>query len=91
MRQTKIALEPEPAACIETKAGREYQKTLSQALSGNEGEEIKERLETLRHFLETTDFEKLRGEYEKYLVSGKRVKFILRLENGQPKYEITIT
>lgn len=89
MRQ--IELEPELSACIETKARREYQKTLSQILKGNEDEKLKERLEALRLFLETADFKKLREEYEKYLVAGRQVKFMLRLENGRPRYEIEIT
>jgi len=45
----------------------------------------------LRLFLEATDFKGLREEYEKYLVAGRQVKFILHLEKGNTKYEIKIT
>jgi hypothetical protein len=87
----KIDLEPELSACVETKAKREYQKTLGKLLTEAEGEELQERLETLRLFLETTDFKRLREEYEKYLIAGRRVRFTLRLEKGKPRYEVKVT
>ena len=50
-----------------------------------------EKLETLRLFLESTEFSKLRSESEKHLIAGKKVKFTLYLEEGKPKYEMKIT
>jgi len=44
----------------------------------------------LRLFIESADFNKLRSESEKHLLEGKRVKFILHLEEGKPKYEMKI-
>jgi len=87
----KIDLEPELSACIETKAKREYQKTLSQLLTEAEDEELQERLETLRLFLGTADFKRLREEYEKYLIAGRQVRFTLRLEKGKPRYQVKVT
>jgi len=87
----KIELEPELSACIETKAKRAYQKTLSALLRKGEESELRERLETLRLFLQTTGFKQLRGEYEKHLIAGRRVRFILHLEEGKPKYDMKIT
>ena len=55
IRQMNIEIEPELSACIETKAKREYQKTLSELLKKGEEEELRERLEILRLFLEATD------------------------------------
>ena len=75
---------------METKAKREYEKTLSKLLDKGEERELMEKLDTLRLFLESTDFSVLRREYEKHLLQGKRVKFILHLETGKPKYEMKI-
>lgn len=86
-----IELEPELSACIETRARREYQKTFNELLEQDDNEGLQEKLELLRLFLESTDFGKLRSEYENYLVAGKRVKFILQLANGKPEYKIQIT
>lgn len=63
---------------------------LSELLEKGEKGELAERLETLRLFLESADFSKLRSESEKHLVEGRRVKFILYLEKGKPKYEMKI-
>ena len=86
----KIEIEPELSVCIETKAKREYQKTLSELLNKGEERELRERLETLRLFLEATDFRELRKEYERHLLEGRQVKFILHLIKGKPKYEMKV-
>ena len=91
MKQVAIEIEPELSACIETKSKREYQTTLSALLKKGEQSELQERLEILRLFLETTDFKQLRGEYEKYLIAGRRVRFILHREEDKPKYDMKIT
>ena len=75
---------------METKAKRQYNQILSELLKKGEEEELTEKLETLRLFLESADFNKLRSESEKHLVEGKGVKFILYLEKGMPKYEMKI-
>ena len=76
---------------METKAKRQYEQILSELLEKGEEEELAEKLEMLRLFLESTDFSKLRNESEKHLVEGRKVKFILYLEEGKPKYEMEIT
>ncbi len=86
-----INIEPELSACIETKAKREYQKTLGKLLKELENKELQERLEILRLFLETTDFKRLREEYEKHLIAGRRVRFTLRLEECRVKYEVKVS
>jgi len=63
----------------------------SELLDKGEEGELWERFETLRLFLEQADFSKLRSESEKHLVEGKRVKFIVHLEEGKPKYEMKVT
>ena len=85
-----IELEPELFACVEAKAKRQYEQIQKELLKGGEEKELTERLEILRLFLESADFSKLRSESEKHLLEGKRVKFLLSLEKGKPKYEMRI-
>ena len=87
-----IELEPELDACVETQTRRRYNQITSELLKNkDEDGELAERLEMLRLFLESADFNKLRSESEKHLVEGRKVKFILHLEKGQPEYEIKVT
>jgi hypothetical protein len=86
-----IELEPNLSSCIETLAKREYKKALSAILkTGTEDEELSERLEVLRLFLESTDFGALRSRYEKYLEEGKRVKFRIYFTKGKVSYKLVI-
>ena len=75
---------------METQAKRQYNKILSELLKKGEEAELAEKLELLRLFLESTDFSKLRGEYEKHLQEGKGVKVTLYLEEGKPEYEMQV-
>ena len=86
-----VELEPELSACVETKAKRQYEQLLGELLLKGKEKRLGEKLEILRLFLESTDFSKLRNEYEKHLLEGNKVKFILYLVNGNPKYEMRIT
>ncbi len=75
--------------CIETVARREYAAVLRQLLTPGKGnKELEEKLETLRLFLETADFTKLRSESERQLMTGRAVRFVVYLENGVPKHEM---
>jgi len=85
-----VELEPELSACVETQAKRQYDQILGELLGKDEEKGLGEKLEILRLFLESTDFSKLRNEYEKHLLEGNKVKFILYLEKGKPKYEMRI-
>ncbi len=75
---------------MQTQAKREYNRVFRQLLNRDEDDELPQRLELLRLFLESTDFSKLRGEYEKHLQQGNGVKLRLRLINGKPEYEMTV-
>ena len=75
---------------METKAKRQYKQILKELLNKGEEGELAEKLEILRLFLESADFGKLRSESEKRLLEGRKVKFTLYLEKGQPKYEMKI-
>ena len=89
-KTTYIELKLELDACIETKARREYNRILSELLEKGEEKEFAERLDILRLFLESADFNRLRSESEKHLVAGKTVMFILYLEKGKPRYEMKV-
>jgi len=58
--------------------------------SGREDKKLEERIELLKAFLESADFKKLRSQSERYLVEGKRVKFIIRWKEGKPSYEMVV-
>ena len=87
----QIELFPALSNCIETVAKREYRETLEKLLAGDEeNKELPERIELLRTFLETADFRKLRAESEKHLLEGRKVKFVLYLEQGTSKYDMQV-
>ena len=87
----KIELVPDLSHCIETVARRKHAE-LSHRLLGSEAgnAETEDKLEILRLFLETADFRKLRSESEKRFMEGRKVKFVVYLDNGV-KYEIRVT
>ena len=88
----KIELIPELDHCIEMVARREHTAILKQLLtSGQRNEELEEKLEILRLFLETADFKQLRLKSERQLAKGKRAQFVVYLEEGIPKYEMHVT
>lgn len=75
---------------METQAKRWYNQIASELLKRGEEKALAGELELLRLFLESADFNKLRSEAEKYLVEGKKVKFIVHLEKGKPEYEMKV-
>ena len=89
-KRITIELRPELDACVQTQAKREYNKTFSELINKTENEELAEKLELLRLFLESADFKKLRQESEKYLQEGKEAIFRLHLADGEPEYEMIV-
>jgi hypothetical protein len=88
----EIEIEPDLSSCVQTLAKREYNQLTSELLtSDEENEELQERLETLRMFLESTDFRELRSRYEPYLVEGKHVRFTLRQAANKAEYQLEIS
>jgi len=86
-----VELVPDLYHCIETVARKEYEDTLKQLLGTREtDEELKERLEILRLFIQTMDFKKLRAESEHYLLTGRKVRFILYLKDCALKYHMRV-
>ena len=87
----KVILIPDFTHCIENVTKREYATVLKQLLKpGHRNKELEEKSEILRLFLEMADFKNLRTESEKRLMEGKRVKFVIYLDNGV-KYEMQVT
>jgi len=84
----RIDLVPSLDSCIETVARREYQEAKARLLAGEADEELQQRVELLRMFLETMDFRKLRKQSEVHLAAGKRVKFTVYLHKGRPQYRL---
>lgn len=84
----RIDLVPSLDSCIETVARREYQEAKARLLAGEEDEELQQRVELLRMFLETMDFRELRKQSEMHLAAGRKVKFTVYLRKGRPQYSL---
>jgi len=52
--------------------------------------DAEDKVETLRLFLETADFRKLRSESEKQLIEGNSVRFIAYLKEQTLHYEMQV-
>jgi len=86
-----IELKPNLSSCIETLSKKEYERTLNLLLKeGRVNEELGERLEVLRLFLESTDFGYLRSQYEGYLTEEKKVTFLIYPEDGKVSYKLIV-
>jgi hypothetical protein len=87
-----IELTPDLSSCIETVTRREYNDATRTLLAATSPDEtLVEKAEILRLFLENADFRRLRAESEKHLLNGKKVKFIVSLEDGQLNYEMQVS
>jgi hypothetical protein len=88
----KIELVPDLEHCIETVARKKHAELTHILLKSKEGDtETEEKLETLRSFLETADFKRLRSESEIHLAKGKKVRCIIYLDDDIPKCEMHVT
>jgi hypothetical protein len=84
----EIDLKPTLLNCVQTMAKREYEATLGKLLKEDgKSNTLEEKLELLKMFLESTNFGKLRSEYESFLRDGKTVTIKLRAINGRVEYE----
>jgi hypothetical protein len=91
MKIVPIELKPSLSSCIEALSKKEYERTLNLLLGkGLVNEELGERLEVLRLFLESTDFSHLRSQYEGYLTEGKKVTFLIYSEEGEVSYKLIV-
>ena len=87
----KIELVPDLDHCIETVAKKKHTEFVQMLLESKaDNSKMEEKLETLRLFLETADFRKLRSESEKQLIEGKDVRFTVYLKSRVLKYEMHV-
>lgn len=88
---TEITFEPDLSTCIQTLARKQHERIVRQLLKPGPGNpELEQKAEMLRMFLESTDFSRLRREYEPYLAEGNRVTLTLRLMTDRTEYDIKI-
>ena len=91
MKMVCIELKPNLSHCIETVSKKEYERTLNLLLKGGSVDEnLGERLEILRLFLESADFGHLRSQYEGYLADGKEVTFLIYPEEEKVSYKLLV-
>jgi translation initiation factor IF-3 len=87
-----IELFPSVSHCIETTAREEFWNSANQYMEGRQKDKkLEEKIELLKAFLESPDFKNLRSQSERYLVEGKKVKFVISWEEGKPSYEMVVT
>jgi hypothetical protein len=91
MRELRVQLQPDLSRCIEAVARGEYERGLRSLLAGEDDERLAERTDLLRRFLETADFGGLRRESERYLLEGKKVAFIVYMDEGVLRYELQVS
>lgn len=78
--------------CVETAARDEFWSSANQYMQGGrKGKKLEEKIELLRAFLESADFRDLRSQSERYLVEGKKVKFVVSWEEGRPSCQMVVT
>ena len=86
-----IELFPSLSHCIETTAREEFWDSVNQYMEGGqEDKKLKEKIELLKAFLESMDFKKLRSQSERYLVEGKKVKFVISWKEDKLSYEMVV-
>jgi len=82
---------PSLSHCIETTAREEFWNSVSQYMESGQGDKkLEERIQLLKAFLESMDFKTLRSQSERYLVEGKKVKFVICWKEGKPSYEMVV-
>jgi hypothetical protein len=87
-----IELCPSLAHCIETTTREEYWNLVNQYMKSlHEDRKLEEKIELLRAFLESADFRRLRSRSERYLVQGKKVKFVISWRDNKASYEMVVT
>jgi hypothetical protein len=91
MRLPRVQLQPDLSHCIETVARDEYERGLRRLLAGTRDEELAERTEILRLFLETADFRDLRAQSEEHLLAGKKVTFTVYMDEGAVTYRLQVS
>jgi len=80
-----IELYPDLVHCIETVAREKYWNLASELMEDDGKKvELPGKVELMREFLQSAEFSLLRRESEKYLMSGRKVKFTVYWEGASP-------
>ncbi|MFU8795807.1 MAG: hypothetical protein ACNA7X_00720 [Dehalococcoidia bacterium] len=83
-RVNQVELLPSLEHCIETTARDEFWSSVSRYLEDGLGDrELEGKIELLKAFLEWAGFGSLRSQSEKYLLEGKKVRFVVRWQEGR--------
>ena len=81
-----------PSRCVRCLAEQKLNNCIFELLgTPGEDEELKQRFEALRAFLQSPASKSLLDESEKHLADGKQVEIQLSFEDNQPKFELKIT
>lgn len=87
-----VELFPTLAHCIEAVAREEFRDAVAQYMKGaRKHEELGQRIQLIRAFLESADFRKLRSESEIHLTRGRKIKFVLSWRDGKLSYKMVFT
>jgi hypothetical protein len=87
-----IELCPSLSHCIETVAREKFWNLVDQYMKGGQRDrKLEERIVLLKASLESMDFKRLRSQSERYLVDGKKVRFVISWKEGKPSYEMVVT
>jgi hypothetical protein len=87
-----VELFPTLSRCIETAARDEFRDAVAKYMKGaRRDEELEQRIQFVRAFLQSADFGKLRSESEIHLMQGRKVKFVLRWKDGKLSYRMVFT
>jgi hypothetical protein len=87
-----VELFPTFSRCVETAAREEFREAVAQYMKGaRRDEELEQRIQLVRAFLESADFGRLRSESEIHLKQGRKVKFVLRWKDGKLSYKMAVT
>ncbi len=80
-----------PGKCIKCLAEKELNNCLMTLLrEEKENAELQQKFEALVSFLKSPESLRLRDEAEKYLAEGKKVTVKISLDDGKPKYQLTV-
>lgn len=88
----RIELCPDLSRCIQTVAREEFWDSVNTLMaSEQENEDLQQRVELLRAFLESMDFRELRRQSEEHLTQGQRVKFLVYWKQSEPRYDMIVS
>ncbi len=86
-----IELFPSLSHCIEDTARKKFWNLTNQYMEGgHKDKKLEQRIELLKNFLESMNFKKLRSQSERYLVDGRKIKFVISWRDGKANYEIVV-